>query len=225
MIIKVCGLKHPANIRQAALIDIDWIGFIFYRKSPRFFSLDSKEVDCLTPATGRRPGRVGVFVNASTDEMIETARQYSLDYLQLHGAESPAVCQALGKRGYAVIKAFSVAAASDLAQTEEYAGKAAYFLFDTKSEGYGGSGKRFDWSLLSSYNGQTPFLLSGGITPGSLEDIRRLRRRRFGGIDLNSGFEREPGLKDMAKINDFIGEVRKFPPPIAPGDEAKISIG
>jgi phosphoribosylanthranilate isomerase len=213
MIIKVCGMRHPDNIRQAASIDINWIGFIFYKKSPRFLSLDDKEIGNQLPATCRLPKRVGVFVNAAVEEMIETALRYKLDYLQLHGNESPAVCHTLYKRGYSLIKAFSIATATDLTQTEAYEDKVAYFLFDTKCEGYGGSGKRFDWTVLSSYEGKTPFLLSGGITPGSIEDIRQFKHPRLHGIDLNSGFETAPGHKDIEKINSFVKEIRTINPP------------
>ncbi|MDR3142878.1 MAG: phosphoribosylanthranilate isomerase [Tannerellaceae bacterium] len=213
MIVKVCGMRHPGNIRQVASIDINWIGFIFYRKSPRFLFLDHKEMDDELPAACRQPERVGVFVNASVEEMIETALQYKLDYLQLHGNESPDVCHTLYKRGYSLIKAFSIATENDLIQTKAYEDKAAYFLFDTKCEGYGGSGKRFDWAVLSSYTGKTPFLLSGGITPGSMEDVRQFQHPRLCGIDLNSGFETEPGRKDADKINSFVKEIRTINSP------------
>jgi phosphoribosylanthranilate isomerase len=205
-------MRYPGNIRQVASININWMGFIFYRKSPRFLSLNAREVDDELPATRQQPERVGVFVNASVEEMIETALRYRLDYLQLHGNESPAVCHTLYKRGYALIKAFPVSTEKDLIQTEAYEDKAAYFLFDTKCEGYGGSGKRFDWAVLSSYTGKTPFLLSGGITPGSIEDIRQLRHPRLCGIDLNSGFETAPGRKDTDTINSFVKEIRTINP-------------
>lgn len=209
MIIKVCGMRNPDNICQIAAINIDWIGFIFYYKSPRFFSPEGTEVLDQIAVINRQLKRVGVFVNASIDEMMETAIRYKLDYLQLHGGESSSTCHTLYKRGYSLIKAFSIAAEEDLVQTKEYEDYVEYFLFDTKCEGYGGSGKRFDWSVLSSYKGKIPFLLSGGITPDSLKDIRRLQHPRLCGIDLNSGFETEPGHKDVNKINCFIKEIRK----------------
>jgi phosphoribosylanthranilate isomerase len=208
MIIKVCGMRYPGNIRQLASINVNWIGFIFYKKSPRFLSLDYTELDDQLSATSHQPERVGVFVNASVEEMIETALRYKLNYLQLHGNESPAVCYTLYKRGYSLIKAFSIATEKDLIQTKGYEDKVEYFLFDTKCEGYGGSGKRFDWAVLSSYTGKTPFLLSGGITPGNIEDVRRFQHPRLHGIDLNSGFETKPGLKDIDKINSFFKEIQ-----------------
>jgi phosphoribosylanthranilate isomerase len=140
---------------------------------------------------------------------MKKAADYRLDYLQLHGDESPDFCHTLQKRGYALIKAFSIATADDLKRTAEYEGRVDYFLFDTKCEGYGGSGKNFDWSVLQAYEGETPFLLSGGIRPESLEAIRRIHHPRFVGIDLNSGFEIEPGLKDVEQLGGFIQGVRK----------------
>jgi phosphoribosylanthranilate isomerase len=140
--------------------------------------------------------------------MMEKAAAYSLDYLQLHGNESPDLCHTLQKRGYALIKAFPIATEDDLQQTAAYEGRVDYFLFDTKCAGYGGSGKSFDWSVLHTYQGDTPFLLSGGIRPDSLDAIRRFSHPRCAGIDLNSGFETEPGLKDVALLKEFIQAIR-----------------
>jgi len=203
MIIKVCGMRDPENIRQVAALGVDWIGFIFWAASKRYCSSP--------PAERGGPGRgvgVGVFVNAPIEEMMATAADYRLDYLQLHGDETPDCCHTLQKRGYALIKAFPIATADDLKRTVAYEGRVDYFLFDTRCEGYGGSGKRFDWSLLQHYGGETPFLLSGGICPDSLEAVRRFQHPRFVGIDLNSGFEIEPGLKDVELLRSFIQGVR-----------------
>lgn len=205
MLIKVCGMREAENIREVAALGIDWMGFIFYGKSPRAVSIDS----CSAFAGELPVKKIGVFVNASQREMMETADACRLDYLQLHGNESPDDCYALHKRGYALIKAFSVATADDLRQTADYEGRVDYFLFDTKCNGYGGSGRQFDWSLLSTYQGETPFLLSGGIHPGSAEAIRRFAHPRFAGIDLNSGFETKPGLKDIHSLITFINELKQ----------------
>lgn len=205
MLIKVCGMREAENIRQVEALGIDWMGFIFYPRSPRFVG------EAFIEATSEQPvRRVGVFVNASPEEMIETARKYKLDYLQLHGNESADDCYALQKRGFALIKAFSIASEEDLEKTKEYEGRVDYFLFDTKCEGYGGSGKQFDWSVLAAYKGSTPFLLSGGIRPESLEALRHFHHPRLAGIDLNSGFEIEPGMKDVAKLKRFVEEVKKL---------------
>lgn len=203
-------MRNPDNIHQVASTDINWIGFIFYNKSPRFFFAEKKETGYQLPIINHQLKKVGVFVNASIEEMTEIAIQYKLDYLQLHGNESPAICDTLYKRGNSLIKAFSIATKEDLIQTQAYEGKVEYFLFDTKCEGYGGSGKCFDWSVLTSYKGKTPFLLSGGITPDSIGPIRQFQHPYFCGIDLNSGFEIQPGLKDVNKIKHFIKEIRKI---------------
>lgn len=205
MLIKVCGMREAENILQVEALGIDWMGFIFYPRSPRFVG------ETFIEATSEQPvRRVGVFVNASPEEMIETARKYKLDYLQLHGNESADDCYALQKRGFALIKAFSIATEEDLEKTADYEGRVDYFLFDTKCSGYGGSGKQFDWSVLAAYQGSTPFLLSGGIRPESLEALRHFHHPLLAGLDLNSGFETEPGLKDVAKLKGFVGEARKL---------------
>ncbi|GHT29056.1 N-(5'-phosphoribosyl)anthranilate isomerase [Bacteroidia bacterium] len=206
MIIKVCGMKHPENIRQVAALGVDWIGFIFWPSSKRYVEQSGTD-DTTMPRQSRF---VGVFVNASAEEMLEKATEYSLDYLQLHGDESPDLCYTLQKRGKALIKAFSIATEEDVARTAEYEGRVDYFLFDTKYEGYGGSGKSFDWSVLSAYKGETPFLLSGGLSPESIEALRSFSHPRLAGIDLNSGFEIEPGLKDIEKLKEFISEIRNI---------------
>ncbi len=212
-------MRDPENIRQVAMTGIDWMGFIFYARSAR--SIDSRQwtVDSLkktdSPSNCQlstvicQLKRVGVFVNATPEYMMETANLYKLDYLQLHGNESPDTCYALQKRGYAIIKAFSIASADDLTCTTEYEERTDYFLFDTKCNSYGGSGKQFDWSVLASYKGNTPFLLSGGIAPDSVDAVRNFRHPQLAGIDLNSGFETEPGMKDAEKIKTFRDKIKK----------------
>lgn len=201
MIIKVCGMRHPENISRLSQLAIDWMGFIFYEKSPRYIGIEKikTESDSLK--------RVGVFVNAPYEQLLEKAAIYQLDFLQLHGNETPELCQALRKQGFSVIKAFSVSSETDLEKTKEYENCTDFFLFDTKCAGYGGSGRQFDWSILSSYQGKTPFLLSGGIHPESAEAIKNFTHPQFTGIDLNSGFEIEPGLKDVGQLEVFLEKV------------------
>lgn len=198
-------MREPENIRQVAALCINWMGFIFYNKSPR--SILNRDLRIEDKGLGGIK-KVGVFVNATIEEMLETAAYHQLDYLQLHGNESPEDCYTLQKRGYALIKAFSVETEQDFTQTSAYEGRVDYFLFDTKCNSYGGSGKQFNWSVLAAYKGETPFLLSGGINPDSVGPIKNFTHPRFIGIDLNSGFETEPGLKDVEKIKSFIQEVR-----------------
>ena len=206
MIIKVCGMREPQNIREVAALAINWIGFIFSERSKRFVERCPTEQQA-TDSEQLSPKKVGVFVNATIESMMEKASAYKLDYLQLHGNESPEDCHTLQKRGYSLIKAFPIATKEDFEKTREYEGRVDYFLFDTRCEGYGGSGKRFDWSILTEYEGETPFLLSGGIRPENAEAIRNFRHPRFAGIDLNSGFEIEPGLKDVDKLKNFIQQI------------------
>ena len=208
-------MRNPANIHQAIHLGINWIGLIFYKKSPRFFEMENGKLKIENEKTNFQLSifnfqlpKVGVFVNASIDEMEETALRYRLDYLQLHGNESPEVCDKLKGRGFALIKAFPIASEEDINLTRDYEGIADYFLFDTKCEGFGGSGESFDWSVLNIYEGKRPFLLSGGINPDSTEAIRNFHHPRWAGIDLNSGFETEPGLKDIGKLSHFIRDIR-----------------
>ena len=216
MIIKVCGMRDPENIREVASLGVNWIGVIFFAGSPRRifengkWKMESGNTACRNfqfSILNSQLKTVGVFVNASLEEMTEAASVFRLDYLQLHGNETPDECHALQKRGYSLIKAFRIATADDLCQTAGYEGRVDYFPFDTKCDGYGGSGKQFDWSVLESYTGSTPFLLSGGIRPESAAAIRSFRHPRLAGIDLNSGFEIEPGLKDIEKLRIFINEI------------------
>ena len=207
MITKVCGMCQAENVQAVAETGIQWMGFIFYAPSPRCLLRDPAEAERvrqLITADTFRPKRVGVFVNQSQEEILALAQAYGLDYLQLHGHESPDFCYALHKRGYALIKAFSIATAEDLAHTADYAGRVDYFLFDTKCAGYGGSGQRFDWNLLQSYQGDTPFLLSGGIRPEMATDLQSFHHPRWAGIDLNSGFESAPGVKKVETLRSFL---------------------
>ena len=213
MIVKVCGIRNTENISRLSRLKIDWMGFIFYEKSPRYVGEDATEGATrshpFSVASGAayRQKKVGVFVNATCRQLAETAAAYRLDYLQLHGDESPELCRALRAQGFSIIKAFSIGAVTDLKETTEYENCADFFLFDTKCTNYGGSGMRFDWSILSSYRGKTPFLLSGGIHPGSVEAIKNFEHPQFAGIDLNSGFEIKPGLKDVEKLEVFLGKL------------------
>lgn len=204
MIIKVCGMREPENIRQVASLGVDWMGFIFYAGSPRAIDGKTETMGGDLPVK-----KTGVFVNAPVEEILRTAERYRLNMLQLHGNETPVECSRLQANGYQVIKAFRVSSEKSFEEVNRYAGNADYFLFDTPCKNYGGSGLRFDWSLLAAYRGETPFLLSGGIGPEQAEEIRRFRHPRFAGIDLNSRFEVSPGRKDVEKLSAFIRLIRK----------------
>ena len=201
MIVKVCGMRQPENIRAVEQAGADWIGLICYDRSPRFVS----SVPSYLPKHSKR---IGVFVNEDYAGITHRAHELSLDYLQLHGKETPELCKKLHEEGFRLIKAFALRKASDLECTYAYAPYCDYFLFDTPCHGYGGSGQSFDWSILGNYKGNTPFLLSGGINPGSAAAIRKFRHPLFAGIDLNSGFETAPAQKDAKQLASFIEQFR-----------------
>jgi len=201
-LIKVCGMRKADNIREvesAALhSSLSLMGFIFWPKSSRYVS----ERPAYLPTKCKR---VGVFV----DENIETVRritdEYALDYIQLHGHESPEYCAQL--QGLHLIKAISVGGRDDIAAYKDYEDCVDYFLFDTKCPSVGGSGQQFDWSVLSAYDGRTPFLLSGGIGPDDAQRLRAFRHEKCIGIDLNSRFELAPGMKDVAALRHFLTQL------------------
>lgn len=192
-------MKYPDNIRNLGELPIDYMGMIFFPKSPRYVE------------TARTPDinlkRVGVFVDAGIEYIEEKIDQYSLDIIQLHGNESSETCKELMKT-IDVIKVFNISDVTDFNQTKNYENHCNYFLFDTKTKQHGGSGKKFDWLLLNSYTGNTPFFLSGGISANDVKSIKRIKHPKFYGIDLNSRFETEPGLKDIQLLQQFIKALR-----------------
>ena len=206
MIIKVCGMRDAENIREVeqlsivnCQLSINWMGFIFWPKSSRYVS----ERPAYLPTNCKR---VGVFVDEDVEAVKRIAEDYALDFIQLHGHESRAYCAQL--KGLKLIKAFNIATTEDFKQTEAYTGIADYFLFDTKGKSVGGNGEKFEWSVLSAYDGDTPFLLSGGIDPDDAavltSHLSPLTSKKCVGIDLNSRFEIAPGLKDINKLKTFI---------------------
>ncbi len=200
MVIKVCGMLYGDNIANVEMLMPDMMGFIFYPKSPRYVA----ELPSSMPQGSRR---VGVFVNEDIELVAKIAGDYKLDLLQLHGSESGDYCRELKSRGFSLIKAFSISSESDFAATDNYKELCDYFIFDTKCASVGGSGKSFDWSLLSCYNGDTPFLLSGGVGLHNLDELKALRHDKLVGYDLNSAFELAPGLKDVDKLRLFFNKI------------------
>jgi phosphoribosylanthranilate isomerase len=209
-------MRDPENLAGLASLPVDLVGFIFYPPSPR---AAGEELEAWLRAEGQclaGKKRVGVFVNAETEEVLNKVHDFELDYVQLHGDESPEYCQLLATiakgtsmRSFQLIKAFAVDEAFDFDATAAFAPYCAYFLFDTRSAAYGGSGQQFDWSLLEGYRGETPFLLSGGIGPDSAAALRALVHPRLAGIDVNSRFETAPGRKDLGLLSRFLEEWRR----------------
>ena len=200
MIVKVCGMRDAQNIRDVEKLGVDWIGMIFWPQSKRFVA----EVPSYLP---KHQKRVGVFVDAPLEDIRQHISDYQLNIIQLHGQESPDYVKAL--KPHTTIKAFNIAKADDLVQTEQYEGVADYFLFDTKGLMVGGNGQKFDWSVLTTYHGKTPFLLSGGIGLDDAESIGSFHHPCCIGIDLNSRFEISPALKDIDKLKTFLGKIKQ----------------
>jgi phosphoribosylanthranilate isomerase len=207
MKIKICGLTNTQNIRELVSLKPDFLGFIFYRASPRYAG-DKLDVSDLLNIPLSMP-RVGVFVNSDPYEIHGMQWKFKLDYIQLHGDESPAFCEQITQSGAHVIKAFRITDHFDFSKLMDYVGVCRYFLFDASSSLYGGSGKQFDWAILKKYELGHPFFLSGGIGPGDATRILRLSHPSFIGLDINSRFETEPGIKDPERVKKFLRQVRK----------------
>ena len=203
MIIKVCGMREPENIRAVEALGIDLMGFIFWPPSSRYVG---KKPSCLP----RNCLRVGVFVDADPQDILAAVEDFQLDVLQLHGHESPEAIAALKERlpDIRVVKSLAVREAGDLALAASYEAVCDAFLFDAKGKLPGGNGLQFDWNVLRQYKGRLPFLLSGGIGPGDERRIREFDVPGCIGIDLNSRFETAPGRKDVDALKTFIETVR-----------------
>ena len=196
--IKVCGLRDFKNIQNVSTCDIEYLGFIFYKKSKRF--VRSSLTIPIMPSSIKK---VGVFVNQSLEYIIKIVEKHDLDMVQLHGDESSHFCKALFKENIPIIKAFGVDTSFDFESTRVYEEYVNYFLFDTKTVFYGGSGRLFSWEVLKKYDGSTLFFLSGGIGPDAIKRLSGFFHEKFHGIDVNSCFEVVPGQKDIEKIHMF----------------------
>ena len=201
-LIKVCGMRDAENIREVEALGIDLMGFIFWPKSSRYVS----ERPDYMPAQCKR---VGVFVDASIDDILQHIAYYALDLVQLHGHEGPDFVRALRAdvSSPVIIKAFNIATKVDLEAIKPYENLVDYFLFDTKGPSVGGNGAKFDWSVLADYVGMTPFLLSGGIGPDDATRIKAFHHPRCIGIDLNSCFETAPAVKDATALSRFLSQL------------------
>lgn len=225
LIIKVCGMRDTDNINDVSALDINWMGFIFYPKSLRYVRQISSNAGIIpdysslkekaTADDAGRIRRVGVFVDDMPQNIVTRVFNYHLDIVQLHGSESPVMIDNLRRtldpdirKGIKIMKAISVKSDDDILKCKDYEGHVDYFLFDTKTPLKGGSGEQFDWSVLQSYDGATPFLLSGGIGPDDARRVRAFSHPRCIGIDVNSKFEKEPAFKDVDMLRKFISEVR-----------------
>lgn len=212
-------MRDADNIRDISALGVDMIGLIFYPPSPRYvqqFSSGAGIIPDYAPDMGKTPLRVGVFVDDMPQNIVTRVYNYKLDYIQLHGNEPRETLENLRatidpdiKPKIKIIKAISVSSAEDINKYKEYVGAADLFLFDTKCKTVGGSGEQFDWQVLQAYDGDVPFLLSGGIGPDDAERVRNFHHPKCIGIDLNSKFEIEPALKDVEKLKQFLVKVKK----------------
>lgn len=204
--IKICGMKFPENIVEIAAFQPDYLGFIFYEKSPRNFDNKIPELD-------KSIQKVGVFVDASFEEIEEKVNEYKLDLVQLHGDESPEFCSKTESTLVKVIKSFSVDNQFNFKNLEKYKTTCSYFLFDTKGKQYGGNGTTFDWQLLKQYQLDKPYFLSGGISPESEVELKTFFQKEYAqkcvAIDLNSQFEIEPGHKNPDTLKTFIQNLKQ----------------
>lgn len=207
MNIKVCGMRDPENMRQVAALLPDYMGFIFYEGSKRNCSDHiTPELLAELPASIKK---VGVFVNETTETILATAQKYKLDVVQLHGRETPRQCQQLQDTGLEVIKAFSVDDHFTFENTLLYERSCNYFLFDTRGNNYGGNGTVFDWEILKNNLSVKPYFLSGGLNLENIQskEFEKLRPKPFA-IDVNSGFESEPGMKKVEELKELLALIR-----------------
>lgn len=205
--IKVCGLREPANIRELASAGPDYMGFIFYAGSKR--KAEPKTLVSTLEEIPESIQKVGVFVNEEKETILQIARFLDLDVVQLHGDEDPESGQYLRDKGLFVWKAFGIGSSHpDWQHMENWLDACDAFLFDTASAGYGGSGSLFDHEALKKYPFEHPFWLSGGIGPGFLRLPDFIRALPLLGLDINSRFETQPGVKNAGLVKTFMAHWR-----------------
>jgi phosphoribosylanthranilate isomerase len=203
--LKICGMRDAENIQAVAALSPHYMGFIFYRESPRFVG-----DDFVMPVLPAAIKKVGVFVNESTEAIRNTATGHGLTLVQLHGHETPEQCRDLKASGLGVIKVFSVGKDFDWSVVQPYKSVADFFLFDTKGKYYGGNARTFDWSLLQQYDQQVPFFLSGGLSPENMSDAARLKNMNLYALDVNSGVEDSAGVKNISKIKTVFERLKSW---------------
>lgn len=203
--LKVCGMTQAANIAAVASLQPDYLGFIFYQKSPRWISEVSAELIKYVPSSIQT---TGVFVNEEVEVVKTHILKYNLKAVQLHGEESPAYCLEIKSTGAVVIKAFGINEAFDFSRLDTYLEAVDLFLFDTQTLAHGGSGRAFDWTLLENYHLEKPYFLSGGISMNHIKEIKKIKDQRLYAIDVNSKFEISPGQKDVEQLKEFFKEMQ-----------------
>lgn len=211
MKLKICGMKYKDNIEAVVALQPDYLGFIFYDKSSRNFNTSLPDI----PSSIKK---IGVFVDATIEEVLEKIKTFNLQAVQLHGSESRAYVETLKLKlkpitfsVVQIIKVFSIKGNTDFSVLEPYEGIVDYFLFDTKGKLPGGNGYTFNWNVLKDYPSTTSYFLSGGIGLNEIEKIKNFKESSASkycyAIDVNSKFEIEPGLKNIEELEKFKNEL------------------
>lgn len=201
MKIKICGLRDQQNIKDIDSEAIDFIGFIFFEQSPRYVGKSFQ-----MPKTSKL--KVGVFVNETAENILKFRNQYDLDCIQLHGNETVELCKELKEKGCKIIKAFGVSDSFSFQKCTDYELYTDLFLFDNATANYGGSGQLFSWELLANYQGNLPFLLSGGLGLEQMNELKKFTHPKLYGYDFNSALEIAPAYKDIQKVQKLIQLLR-----------------
>ena len=210
MRIKVCGMTLPEQVNALDEMGVDFAGFIFYPKSPRYIG-NKISAEKMRKIKGHI-AKVGVFVNEPYDDMMRTVEEYRLDMVQLHGDETPFFCEKVANY-VTVIKAFRLSDNDPIDWiVRPYHDSTDMYMFDTMGAGYGGTGKKFDWNVLKDASINKLFFLSGGIEPGDEENIKKFMQepvaQKLFSIDINSKFEIAPGVKDMRKVKALVDKLK-----------------
>ncbi len=211
MRIKVCGMTNAEQVLQLDEMGVEFAGFIFYPKSPRYVYRFMPKPD-IKKIKGKSINKVGVFVNATVEEVLEAVDDCGLYIVQLHGDETPKYCEKIANY-VTVVKAFRLREDDNvLWKVKDYMDIADMFLFDTEGAGYGGTGKKFDWNVLQGLNIGKPFFLSGGIGPDDTGKLHEFAQEPVAkdlfSIDVNSHFETSPGVKNMDALEKFIKAIK-----------------
>jgi phosphoribosylanthranilate isomerase len=213
MRIKVCGMTSADQVLQLDEMGVEFAGFVFYPKSPRYVYRFMPRAE-IKKIRGKSINKVGVFVNATVEEVLEAVDDCGLYLVQLHGDETPKYCEKIANY-VTVVKAFRLREDDNILwKVKDYVDIADMFLFDTEGAGYGGTGRKFDWNVLKGLNIGKPFFLSGGIEPGDIEKLKEFAKEPVAkdlfSIDVNSKFETSPGVKDMDKLREFVATVKQI---------------
>ena len=206
--IKVCGMYDPLNVKEIAEANPDYLGFIFYDGSPRYVGTEPDST--LFANVPDDIIKTGVFVNENSDRILYLSQMAGLGMIQLHGNESPEFCSRLKSAGLIIMKTFNIGDDFDFEKIRPYIPFCEYFLFDTKTDKIGGSGRKFNWEKLDGYYLDKPFFLSGGVRPEDSDVISAIRNRGLFAVDINSGFEISPGIKNVDHVQTFINAIKRI---------------